>query len=296
MAPKILITGASGQLGRCVCVLLSHAGMPFIAVDKVPDSEVSYPVELVDLLDQNICQSLVEGVTVVAHFANHPNWYSGSPQQVYGDNVRMNMNLFQAAADAGCKRIVFSSSIQLLNGHLPSYDREEQDILLPYLPMDSDMPNSPRNAYALSKQASENMLRYFSKTRNMTCISIRYPWLLNADLLKKAMDQGGIKRGKCHDGYAYLPIYAGAELAILAMTAPISGYRQYFVASHDNLEQRPAREVIEEQLSHIPLNKALEDMDSLVDCSKVEQELAWQQPQSLEESFHRYVPLENLQA
>ena len=71
--------------------------------------------------------------------------------------------------------------------------------------MDSEMPAIPRNAYAMSKQASEHLLQYFSKNKGMTCISIRYPWLLNADLLSKAKAQGGIRRGKCHDGYAYPP-------------------------------------------------------------------------------------------
>ena len=225
---KVLVTGASGQVGRYICQLLLEERMSFIAVDKVPDPQAEYPVEQADLLDLDQSQQLLKGITALIHFANHPNWYSGSPQKVFGENVMMNMNMFQAAADAGCHRIVFASSIQILNGHLPSYDREEQEILLPYLPMDSDMPSIPQNAYALSKQSSENMLQYFSKRHGMTCISIRYPWLLDTQLLRTVFEQGGMKRGKCHDGYAYLPLYSGAEAAVKAVTAKLNGYHQYF--------------------------------------------------------------------
>ena len=291
---KILVTGATGRLGSSVCRLLSQAGIPFQAVDKVPGQQTDYAVEIVDLLDSKKCSLLLEGVDVLMHFANHSNWYKGSPQKVFNENVTMNMNLFQAAADRGCQRIVFSSSIQVINGQLPIHERADHKILLPYLPMDSDMPAIPRNSYALSKHTSENMLTYFSENRGMTCIVIRYPWLLDAHLMKSAIDNQGIKRGKCYDGYAYLPLYSGAEVAIKAMTASLSGYHQYFVASKDNLEQRPAQEVIAEQLAHLPHKKPIQEMNSLIDCSKAERELGWKQPESLKTAYEKYGKLEDV--
>ena len=291
---KVLVTGATGQLGGSVCRFLEEAGIQFLAVDKVPVIQPDFPMKVVDLLDREACKHILEGVNVLAHFANHSNWDKGSPQKVYSENVTMNMNLFQAAADMGCEYIIFSSTIQVFTGELPIRDRYGQDILLPYLPIDSYMPAIPRNSYALSKQATESMLKYFSATKGMTCVAIRYPWLLGSHLLKKAMDQGGIKRGKCYDGYAYLPLFSAAEVAIKAMTAELDGYHQYFVASKDNLEQRPVQELIKENLSHLPCNKPIEEMDSLVDCAIVEAELGWKQPQSLAESFQKYKMMEEM--
>ena len=46
----------------------------------------------------------MRGITALIHLANHPNWYSGSPEMVYGENVSMNMNIFQAAANSDCER------------------------------------------------------------------------------------------------------------------------------------------------------------------------------------------------
>ena len=289
---NVLVTGAAGNLGSTVCHLLKGAGIAFRAVDKIEVPNIEYPIEVVDLLNPENCKKVLQGVTHLVHFANHPSWNTGTPQEIYIDNVTMNMNLFQAAANLDCRRIIFSSTIQLMTGQKPTNDRNSHDILLPYLPMDSNMPSIPRNSYSLSKVATEAMLRYFSDTKGLTTISIRYPWLLDSQLLGVAVKQGGIKRGKCYDGYAYVPIYAGAEAAIKAITADVDGYRQYFVAAKDNLEQRPTREVIEEQLFHLPCKKPLEEMDSLVDCSKEETELGWQQPKSLLESYKNYVNID----
>ena len=230
---NVLVTGAAGRLGSCVCRLLDELGMTFTAVDCVSDVEAAYSVKIVDLLDWEACEELLKEIDVLIHFASNTKWDSDSPQDVLKENTSMDMNLFQAAANSGCSRIIFSSSIQVCNGQLPVGDRAIHEIVLPYIPIDSDMPTLARNGYSLSKQIA-------------------------------------------------------AEVAVKAITAELSGYRQYFVSSKDNLEQRPAREVIEEQLSDIPSKIPLEEMDSLVDCSKVEAELGWEQPRTLEESLEAY--------
>ena len=285
---NVLVTGAAGRLGSCVCRLLDELGMTFTAVDCVSDVEAAYSVKIVDLLDWEACEELLKEIDVLIHFASNTKWDSDSPQDVLKENTSMDMNLFQAAANSGCSRIIFSSSIQVCSGQLPVGDRAIHEIVLPYIPIDSDMPTLARNGYSLSKQIGENLLNYFSDTKGMTCIAVRFPLLLDSNLLAKTKAMGGLKRGNCYDGVAYWPIYSAAEVAVKAITAELSGYRQYFVSSKDNLEQRPAREVIEEQLSDIPSKIPLEEMDSLVDCSKVEAELGWEQPRTLEESLEAY--------
>ena len=293
---KVLVTGAAGRLGSCVCRLLTEAKIEFLAVDKYPDTEAEYPVRVVDLLDANACDELLEGVDVLVHFANHTGWKSDTPDKIYRENGTMNMNLFQSAESAGCKRIVFASSVQVMDGQLPIGDRSQHPNFLPYIPMDSDMPANPRNAYALSKQAAESTLEYFSQNKKMTCVVIRFPLLMDSAMLKTTVENGGMERVNCYDGFTYLPIYSGAEAAVKAMTAELEGYHCYFVASKDNLEQRPTLEIIEGELAHLPCEKPIEEMDSLVDCSIVEAELGWTQPQSLKESYKKYCEFERVRS
>lgn len=289
---KVLVTGAAGRLGSCVCRQLSAAGVSFLAVDKEADSKLPFPIQAADLRDWDTCVELIQGVDVLLHFANHASWDNENPQRVFNSNVTMNANMLQAADNAECRRVIFASSIQVFSAQLPTFNRPVHEILLSYLPVDSDMPVNSRNTYALSKQVTEDLLKYYVRNRGMTCVAIRFPWLLDSNAMKSALENGGIVRGNCYDAYAYLPVYSAAEAAILAMTANLSGYNQYFVASKDNLEQRSVRELIEEQLSSIPLKKSLDSMDSLVDCSKVEAELGWKQPQSLAESVEKYGDLD----
>ena len=78
---KVLVTGAAGRLGSCVCHILCEAGIEFLAVDKVAGDGTAYPVEVVDLLDWQACVDLIVGVDVLEHFANLANRIqSGRPQ------------------------------------------------------------------------------------------------------------------------------------------------------------------------------------------------------------------------
>lgn len=285
---KVLVTGAAGRLGSCVCQILRGQGIPFVAVDRVSAEGADYPIEIADLLDWESCNRLSQGIDVLIHLANHTNWDSTSPEKLYADNTKMNINLFQAAAYAGCRRIVFSSSIQVIDGQLPVKDRMQHPLYLPYLPMDSDMPAIPRNSYGLSKEAGEKALKYFAVTEAMTCVAIRFPLMVDSLMMKTMVENGGMERGNPYDGFAYLPVYSGAEATVMAATARLDGYHCYFVASKDNLEQRPATVVIAEGLTHLPCKQSIEVIDSLVDCTIVEEELGWSQPKSLKESYEKY--------
>lgn len=291
---KILVTGAAGRLGSCVCRLLKDSGTDFVAVDKFPNEQADYPIESADLTDWQTCERLMEGVDVLVHFANYSNFNAASPEVLYTANTAMNMNLFQAAANFGCQRILFASSIQVLDGQLPFMDRTVQENVLTYLPVDSEAPAFPRNVYALSKQAGEQMLSYFVGTAGMTGIAIRFPLLVDWEFMRELKATNGMGRGNAYDLFAYLPVYSAAEAVVKAMTADVDGYRNYFVASKDNLEQRPAREIVEQELSSLPCAQPLEELDTLVDCSKVEAELGWDQPQSLDKSLAKYQGRESI--
>lgn len=285
---KVLVTGATGRLGSSICRILVEQGIDFVAVDRVSDDTVQYPVQIVDLSQNDSVDYLFEGVDVLVHLANHPNWDSASQEEVYTVNLSMNMRMFAAAAKQGCQRIIFSSSVQVLDGQLPTTDRMSHPNFLPYLPLDSEMPAIPLNSYGHSKQAGEHMLEYFSKTAGLTCVAIRFPLLIDSAMLESSIEQGGMPRGNPYDAYTYLPVYSAAEVMVCAAQANVEGYQCYFVASKDNLEQKSAQEVIAEGLQDVPCKKPVDELDSLVDCSRVEAELGWRQPQSMKESFEKY--------
>ena len=61
-----------------------------------------------------------------------------------------------------------------------------------------------------------------------------------------------------------------------------------------NGKVRPAREIVKQEMADLSCRKPIEELDTLVDCSKVVAELGWDQPQSLDESLVRYQGRESI--
>ena len=138
---KVLLTGAAGRIGFAVAQHLSGAGFDVRAADKVYRGDLPAPLEVVDLLDREVCYRLLEGVEAVVHLANHPGPRRDDPQKLYNENVSMNMNVFEAAAQMGVGKIVFASSIQAMT--LQRRERDGESLppsKLAYLPLDGDSP------------------------------------------------------------------------------------------------------------------------------------------------------------
>jgi nucleoside-diphosphate-sugar epimerase len=165
---RVVVTGGAGHLGSAVCQVLADVGFQVHAVDRVYRRELSVPLEVADLLDGQAAYRLLAACDAVVHLANHPNPFGPlPPQQLYADNVAMDINVFQAAVDLGVRKLVFASSVQVFSGNRTTDDVDKPSCL-PYLPLDGDLPTCPRNAYALSKEAAEQQLRYFAALEPVT--------------------------------------------------------------------------------------------------------------------------------
>jgi nucleoside-diphosphate-sugar epimerase len=179
--------------------------------------------------------------------------------------------VFQAARETGVRQIVFSSSIQVLGAH-NSPDTDPR-ACVPYLPLDGNAPANPSNAYALSKQVSEVMLQYFARA-SMNCVAIRYPWLIDPakhDFTKHKT--GSVK--KVDGVFSYLSFGDAAELIGAILDAPLPGFRIYMPADPKNRLGRAAADLVREYYPGIPLRRPLEEIESLVDISRIQNETGW---------------------
>ncbi|MFP4144673.1 MAG: NAD-dependent epimerase/dehydratase family protein [Phycisphaeraceae bacterium] len=277
---KLLLTGAAGRLGSRVCRELDEAGHEVVAVDRQYTTRLPVPVELVDLLEAFAPYRLLEGCDGLIHLAGHPNIGRGhSLQQVYGENVTMAFNLFQAASDVGVKRIVFSSSVQVVAGRRHP-DETDQPSSLAYLPIDGGLPARPGNAYALSKQACEQMLAYHaSLDPELSATAVRFPALPDPGRARRwfsLRNRMPVGQWQMHadEGFAYLWVGEAARLTRLLIENQTSGYHQYLPAMPDNVLGWPAQQVIETFYRDVPGGERVEE--SLVDNSALLAEVGWQ--------------------
>ena len=116
---------------------------------------------VLNVADQDACVHAVQEIDVVLHLAADP-----SPAADYYDSLRPNnfdgtYNIFKAAAEAGCERVVYASSVQTVAG----YPKDDETPI--------DAPWWPLNMYAVSKCSGEAMARMFAATTDLSAICVR---------------------------------------------------------------------------------------------------------------------------
>lgn len=160
---KILVTGGAGYIGSHTCVELIKAGMEPVVVDNLSNSKAEalrrveritgQPVTFfrADIRDKAALEAILarHPVSAVVHFAGLKavGESVALPLRYYDNNVAGTITLCEAMAEAGVKRIVFSSSATVYGD--------------PHaLPIREDFPvGATTNPYGRSKFMIEEILR-----------------------------------------------------------------------------------------------------------------------------------------
>jgi nucleoside-diphosphate-sugar epimerase len=170
MLPRILITGATGFVGRGVMAAALGRGWPVRAVTR---RSVSWPagVEGCELPEQSEATDwtpLVRDVGVVVHCAARVHVMQEAAVDPLAEYRRVNvagtLRLARQAAAAGVRRFVFLSSIKV-NGERTA----------PGKPFTADDPPRPADPYGLSKDEAERGLRALARETGLEVAIIRPP-------------------------------------------------------------------------------------------------------------------------
>ena len=170
---RICVTGSSGKAGRAVVADLAEHGHRVVGVDLVPPGGGSgEPAEFLraDLTDYGQAVEVLAGIDAVVHLANIPAPGLRTPSVTFNDNMTMNFNVFQAAAEAGLRRVVWASSETTLG--LPFAVPPK------YAPVDEDHYPLPSSTYALSKVASETVAGHIAEWSGMPFVALRFSNIL----------------------------------------------------------------------------------------------------------------------
>jgi dihydroflavonol-4-reductase len=114
-----LLTGGTGFIGAHVARALVARGERVRCLVR-PSSRLhnllGLPVEVVrgDLRDAESLRRAVQGCEVVFHCAADYRLYAREPADLYQNNVDGTRHLLQAAAEARCRRVVYTSSVGTL--------------------------------------------------------------------------------------------------------------------------------------------------------------------------------------
>jgi len=165
---RVLITGAAGRIGSFLTQHLADQ-YDFVLSDVRPPAETyGFPFVAADIADPAAMHELCQGIDTVVHLAADPSteakWDSLLPRNIIGVH-----NVFEAAHAAGCRRVIFASSVNAVSG----YPREIQ--------VQTSMPVRPPNLYGATKAWGEALARYYADQLGLSAICLRFGWVVSRD-------------------------------------------------------------------------------------------------------------------
>lgn len=226
---NVLVTGAAGRLGSVTAARIHAAGHDVLATDLTDPGDTPYRFEAADLLDHERVLALLDGIDVVLHIGNIAGIGWSPPQVVFSQNVTMNANVFQGAAEQGVGRIVFASTLQLI-GSWPDARTIVTPAARPAFPMTGATEPDPSNLYALSKTVSERMLRYYAERCGVDGVAIRFPLLHHRDDPHQKAT-GEEDATAIFEGFTSLTYDEAADLFAAVIDSDLAGYHVFMPGS-----------------------------------------------------------------
>jgi nucleoside-diphosphate-sugar epimerase len=168
--PKtVLITGATGFIGRAACAAFARFRMTVIAASRKPaviaGTEKVHAVG--NIGPETDWEPALRGVDAVVHLAARVHMMAERAADPAAEYHRVNvdgtMTLARAAVKCGVRRFVFLSSVKVCGE--ATYDRPFRD----------GDPPQPMDAYGISKLGAEKALQVLAKETGLQLVILRPP-------------------------------------------------------------------------------------------------------------------------
>lgn len=160
---RVLVTGAEGTIGAAVREHLAGR-YELLSLTLTPQE---FPSHVADIFDLEAIRPAFENIDAVVHLAASPAIESPW-DDVLRNNIVGTYNVFEAARQAGVRKIVFAST----NHVMGMYDRDRQ------WPVYAAQPVRPDSLYGVSKAFGEALGRYFADEHGISVVCLRIGWVL----------------------------------------------------------------------------------------------------------------------
>ncbi|MGB0710592.1 MAG: NAD-dependent epimerase/dehydratase family protein [Candidatus Puniceispirillaceae bacterium] len=159
---KIVLTGAAGRLGGYLRKPLAAKCETLVSTDIAPLTDPLIKGESfvqADLADYAKMAEIIKGADMVVHFGGHPD------EKPFEDILHANIigcyNIWQAAHEAGVRRIVYASSIHAVGLHPKT------------TAINIHTPHRPDSYYGLAKCFAEDMAKLYWDKKGLEAVCLR---------------------------------------------------------------------------------------------------------------------------
>jgi dTDP-4-dehydrorhamnose reductase len=163
---RVLVTGAAGNIGSYFAehTHRKHDLRLMVRGDEKPEKieRVRGFGELVegDITNLDDMKRVCAGVDTVLHLAANPSAYA-TWDELLPANIVGTYNTFVAAKSAGCRRVIYASSIHAVSGYAPDVQVKTIE------------PVNPGDLYGVTKCFGEALARYMAEQEGLSSICLR---------------------------------------------------------------------------------------------------------------------------
>ena len=159
----VLVTGAAGNIGSYFAQQnRGRYRLRLMVREPSEHGELAEFGEIVrgDVTDLKRMKEVCRGVDTVLHLAASAS-PSSTWDQLLPANIIGTYNMFVAAKSAGCRRVIYASSIHAVSGYPADVQVKTSD------------PVNPGDLYGVSKCFGEALARYCAEKENLSAIALR---------------------------------------------------------------------------------------------------------------------------
>ena len=298
---KVLVTGGAGFIGSHVVDRLVEEGHQVVIVDNLATGKRKNVNRAASLYKTDITSWRLERVfrnerpNIVLHLAAQINVPRSIADPVFDAQVNVlgTMNVLQQAVRYGCRKVVFSSSGGAIYG--------EQETLL----ATESHAAKPLSPYGISKLCGEHYLSYFQRVSGIPVVSLRYAnvygprqdpdgeaGVIAIFIQKMLNNEQPIIHGNGRQTRDFVFVDDVAEANLVAMGQDAHGVYNVGTGAETSVNElfRMLAGLTASSVKelHGPA-KAGEQIRSVVDPSRIKQELGWEVKVDLAEGLKQTV-------
>ena len=161
MKRKLLITGGAGRIGQFLTSQWTEKYDIVLTDIREPEDTYGFSFVEANLADLDAIRPLCDGIDTVVHLGADPSM-EATWESLLPNNLIAVYNIFEAAHQAGCRRVIFASSVNAVFG----YPDDVQ--------VNTNMPVRPLNLYGASKCWGEAVACFYADQRGLSSICLRF--------------------------------------------------------------------------------------------------------------------------
>ncbi|MGW3895668.1 NAD-dependent epimerase/dehydratase family protein [Micromonospora profundi] len=277
---RVVVTGATGKLGRAVVTHLRTAGVDVLAVDRAggrDPRDVDGEFLLVDLTDYG---QVVEaftggadehagGVEAIVHLAAVPAPGLMTNATTFANNSAATYNVFAAARAAGIRHVVWASSETVLG--LPF------DTPPPYAPVDEEYAPRPESTYSLNKALEEEMARHFCRwDPELVMVGLRFSNVMDVEDYAAFPSFDADPRARRWNLWGYIDARDGAQAVERALAHDRPGADVFIIANADTVMTRSSASLMAEVYPGVEIRRELGEHETLLSIDKARRVLGFE--------------------